>query len=140
MGWRSCFTIMASIRSDRSQLHAHYNNRLHDVYSLSAGVDISFWGHKHIYERTWPVFDYKVRCIHWKGCMEITNNTALQVMNGSNDQPYVDPKGTVHVTTGSAVSTACGEAVAVCIACFMVGFCMNSTIIKQPYSHSSMSP
>lgn len=50
------------------------------------GVDLALWAHEHSYERLWPVY----------------NRT---VMNGTSsiNQPYVNPRATVHVTTGSAV-------------------------------------
>ncbi|XP_011402694.2 PREDICTED: acid phosphatase type 7-like [Amphimedon queenslandica] len=47
------------------------------------GVDMFVSGHKHIYERMWPLYDY-------------------QVLNGSYDAPYTNPKGIVHLITGSA--------------------------------------
>ncbi|XP_075923833.1 acid phosphatase type 7 isoform X3 [Petromyzon marinus] len=47
------------------------------------GVDIEFWAHEHSYERLWPIYDYKV-------------------LNGSREFPYVNPKGPVHIITGSA--------------------------------------
>ncbi|GAB6031716.1 hypothetical protein CHUAL_009463 [Chamberlinius hualienensis] len=47
------------------------------------GVDVALWAHEHSYERLWPVF----------------NKT---VLNGSLEEPYTDPKATVHITTGSA--------------------------------------
>ncbi|GAB6031715.1 hypothetical protein CHUAL_009462 [Chamberlinius hualienensis] len=46
------------------------------------GVDLYFGAHDHSYERTFPVIDRKV-------------------VNGSIDDPYNDPKATVHITTGS---------------------------------------
>jgi hypothetical protein len=46
-------------------------------------VDLAFWGHKHSYERMWPVYDYHVY------------NTM--------SQPYVNPKATVHFTIGTGV-------------------------------------
>ncbi|KAI1284906.1 Purple acid phosphatase 21 [Halotydeus destructor] len=46
------------------------------------GVDLAFWGHEHLYERMWPVYDG-------------------QVLNGT-EQAYTDPPATVHITTGSA--------------------------------------
>ncbi|CAB0007672.1 unnamed protein product [Nesidiocoris tenuis] len=49
------------------------------------GVDLSFWGHEHSYERMLPLYNKTLRL-------------------GSVEHPYVDPKGPVHVTTGSAVS------------------------------------
>ena len=48
-------------------------------------MDIALWAHEHEYQRMWPVY----------------NRT---VYNGSVSQPYVDPKATVHLITGSAVS------------------------------------
>ncbi|XP_065882437.1 acid phosphatase type 7-like [Dysidea avara] len=47
------------------------------------GVDIELWAHEHEYQRMWPVY----------------NRT---VYNGSDSEPYVDPKAPVHVITGSA--------------------------------------
>ena len=52
------------------------------------GVDVGIWAHEHSYERTWPIYD-------------------LQVLNGSDSEPYTDPKGIVHIITGSAVSYSC---------------------------------
>uniref|UniRef100_A0A146LGJ9 Purple acid phosphatase n=1 Tax=Lygus hesperus TaxID=30085 RepID=A0A146LGJ9_LYGHE len=46
------------------------------------GVDLTFWGHQHNYERFWPVYDYTV-------------------LNGTSS-PYVDPKAPIHIITGSA--------------------------------------
>ena len=48
------------------------------------GVDLAIWAHEHSYERSWPLF----------------NQT---VYNATGDDPYYNPKATVHVTTGSAV-------------------------------------
>lgn len=48
------------------------------------GVDLEFWAHEHMYERLWPIYDYKV-------------------YNGSTSNPYTNPKSPVHITTGSAV-------------------------------------
>lgn len=47
------------------------------------GVDLELWGHEHIYERIWPIY----------------NGT---VFNGTNDNAYYNPRAPVHVTTGSA--------------------------------------
>ncbi|OQV20428.1 putative aminopeptidase NPEPL1 [Hypsibius exemplaris] len=55
---------------------------LEDLFHES-GVDIVLGAHEHSYERTWPIYD-------------------LQVLNGSNDSPYTDSKGIVHIITGSA--------------------------------------
>lgn len=46
-------------------------------------VDVEIWAHEHSYERFLPLYNYKV-------------------MNGSMEQPYVNPKGPVHIVTGSA--------------------------------------
>eukprot|EP00731_Ephydatia_muelleri_P027412 Em0019g285a len=45
------------------------------------GVDVALWGHEHIYERLWPVYDYKV-------------------MNGTN--PYHNTLAPVHIISGAA--------------------------------------
>ncbi|XP_015910291.2 acid phosphatase type 7-like [Parasteatoda tepidariorum] len=47
------------------------------------GVDLELWAHEHLYERLWPIYDYKV-------------------YNGSLDAPYTNPKAPVHIITGSA--------------------------------------
>ncbi|KAG1662294.1 Acid phosphatase type 7 [Nymphon striatum] len=47
------------------------------------GVDIAIWAHEHSYERLWPIYNKKI-------------------YNGSIEHPYVNPKATVHLTTGSA--------------------------------------
>ncbi|KAG1665027.1 Acid phosphatase type 7 [Nymphon striatum] len=47
------------------------------------GVDIAIWAHEHSYERLWPIYNQKI-------------------YNGSIEHPYVNPKATVHLTTGSA--------------------------------------
>ena len=51
---------------------------------MEHGVDLSIWAHEHAYERMFPVY----------------NGT---VLNGSLEEPYHNPKGLVHLTTGSAV-------------------------------------
>nr|XP_019606871.1 PREDICTED: acid phosphatase type 7 isoform X2 [Rhinolophus sinicus] len=47
------------------------------------GVDLEFWAHEHSYERLWPIYNY-------------------QVFNGSREMPYNNPRGPVHIITGSA--------------------------------------
>lgn len=47
------------------------------------GVDVELWAHQHSYERLYPIYNY-------------------QVMNGSTESPYVNPKAPVHLVTGSA--------------------------------------
>lgn len=47
------------------------------------GVDVEFWAHEHSYERLWPIYNYAV-------------------LNGSEEEPYRNPKAPVHITTGSA--------------------------------------
>lgn len=47
------------------------------------GVDVELWGHEHSYERLWPIY----------------NRT---VYNGSDAEPYTNPKAPVHIITGSA--------------------------------------
>ncbi len=44
----------------------------------------AFWAHEHNYERFWPAYNYTI-------------------MKGSEEEPYVEPRATVHITTGSAV-------------------------------------
>lgn len=47
------------------------------------GVDVEIWAHEHSYERSWPIYDYKV-------------------CNGSLAEPYRNPCAPVHLITGSA--------------------------------------
>ncbi|KAF6076447.1 putative acid phosphatase 7, tartrate resistant (putative) [Phyllostomus discolor] len=47
------------------------------------GVDLQLWAHEHSYERLWPIYNYKV-------------------FNGSQETPYTNPRGPVHIITGSA--------------------------------------
>ncbi|XP_059155026.1 acid phosphatase type 7-like isoform X2 [Physella acuta] len=47
------------------------------------GVDVALWAHEHSYERLWPVYN-------------------REVMNGSYAEPYTNPRGPVHIITGSA--------------------------------------
>lgn len=47
------------------------------------GVDIQFYGHEHVYERFFPVYDGKV-------------------YNGSVEKPYVNPKAPIHMLSGAA--------------------------------------
>ena len=51
---------------------------------FNSGVDVALWGHEHIYERLWPVYDYKV-------------------MNGTHGNPYYNTLTPVHIITGAAV-------------------------------------
>jgi hypothetical protein len=53
------------------------------------GVDVHFSAHEHSYERLWPVYN-------------------LTVCNGSRAEPYHNPRGPVHIVTGSA---GCSEGV-----------------------------
>jgi len=66
-------------------LHELHN---HNYLTILVGVDIELWAHEHEYQRMWPVY----------------NRT---VYNGSDSEPYVDPKAPVHLITGSAVSRLC---------------------------------
>lgn len=47
------------------------------------GVDVAFWAHQHSYERMWPIYNREMK-------------------NGSLEMPYVNPRGPVHIVTGSA--------------------------------------
>ena len=53
-------------------------------------VDVAIWAHEHNYERFWPMYNFTV-------------------MNGTTnpDEPYTDAGATLHMITGSAVSTLC---------------------------------
>ena len=48
-------------------------------------VDLSIWAHEHDYERFWPLFDYNI-------------------LNGSLEYPYTEPRGPIHIVSGSAVT------------------------------------
>ncbi|KAK4314766.1 hypothetical protein Pmani_013967 [Petrolisthes manimaculis] len=60
-------------------VHTYAMEFLLDKY----GVDLAIWAHEHSYERLWPMYNYTV-------------------LNGSNTHPYTNPRGPVHITTGSA--------------------------------------
>ncbi|XP_076046794.1 acid phosphatase type 7 [Oratosquilla oratoria] len=47
------------------------------------GVDLAVWAHEHSYERLWPIYNY-------------------EVLNGSYEEPYTNPRGPVHIISGSA--------------------------------------
>lgn len=47
------------------------------------GVDLAVWAHEHAYERLFPLYNFTV-------------------LNGSVEEPYTNPRGPVHFTTGSA--------------------------------------
>jgi hypothetical protein len=51
---------------------------------MEYNVDLSIWAHEHDYERFWPIYDYNI-------------------LNGSLENPYTEPKGPVHIVSGSAV-------------------------------------
>ncbi|KAM9037865.1 acid phosphatase type 7 isoform 1-T1 [Sarcophilus harrisii] len=55
---------------------------LEDLF-YNYGVDLQLWAHEHSYERLWPIYDY-------------------QVYNGSRESPYTNPRGPIHIITGSA--------------------------------------
>jgi len=55
---------------------------LEDLF-YNYGVDVEIWAHEHSYERFWPIYNY-------------------QVLNGSYDEPYRNPRAPVHLVTGSA--------------------------------------
>lgn len=42
-------------------------------------MDVEIWAHEHSYERLWPIYKY-------------------QVMNGSYEEPYTNPRAPVHVS------------------------------------------
>uniref|UniRef100_W8BJP0 Purple acid phosphatase n=1 Tax=Ceratitis capitata TaxID=7213 RepID=W8BJP0_CERCA len=46
-------------------------------------VDVEIWAHEHSYERSWPLYDY-------------------QIYNGSQADPYRNPRAPIHLITGSA--------------------------------------
>ena len=48
-------------------------------------MDLAIWAHEHSYERLFPLYD-------------------TAVYNGSNSEPYTNPRGLTHIITGSAVS------------------------------------
>ena len=73
---KSCFIIINHIRPNTEKLLRDYN------------VDVAIWAHEHNYERFWPMYNFTV-------------------MNGTTkpDEPYTDAGATIHMITGSAVST-----------------------------------
>ncbi|XP_035729511.1 acid phosphatase type 7-like [Vespa mandarinia] len=55
---------------------------LEDLF-LKHKVDLMLWAHEHSFERTWPMYNFKV-------------------YNGSYEEPYKNYKAPVHLVTGSA--------------------------------------
>ena len=70
------------IRRGLPILHAY---GLEDLF-YKYGVDVEIYGHEHMYERLFPVY----------------NQT---VFNGTTNDPYLEPKAPIHIITGSAVSS-----------------------------------
>ncbi|CAG2120992.1 unnamed protein product, partial [Medioppia subpectinata] len=70
-------TIRLGVVSNGSRLYG-----LEDLF-YKHGVDVEFWAHEHIYARLWPIY----------------NNT---VYNGTESDPYTNPKAPVHIISGSA--------------------------------------
>ena len=88
-----------------------------------AGVDVALWAHEHAYERLWPVYNREVSeteqtlygnmlyiyvMVLYPIIYTLTKAISIsmwsQVMNGSYDSPYTNPRAPVHIITGSAVS------------------------------------
>ena len=70
-------------QADNSYLLIFERFGLEDLF-MENGVDLAVWAHQHSYERMWPIYNYTI-------------------LNGSDAEPYRNPKAVVHVTTGSAV-------------------------------------
>ena len=80
-GWWDCAN-----NSTKTQFGLNVNGTL--KYGLEEvlydyQVDVAIWAHVHSYARMWPVYNYTV-----------FNQT---------HEPYVNPKATVHIITGSGV-------------------------------------
>ncbi|KAI2803400.1 Acid phosphatase type 7 [Blomia tropicalis] len=72
----------------RRGIHMHKDTNSPLKYGLEDlfykyGVDIQFYGHEHLYGRLLPLYNFTI-------------------MSGSKEAPYTDPKGPVHIVTGSA--------------------------------------
>jgi len=66
----------------RRGLNAAGDTGLDDVF-MDYGVDLTIWAHEHSYERLYPIYNYTM-------------------MNTTADHPYTNPKGPVHIISGSA--------------------------------------
>ena len=75
---------------------------------MKYNVDLSIWAHEHDYERFWPVYNY-------------------QILNGTTEKPYTEPRGPVHIVTGSALKAGS--------TCLVIRFLICST-----FNHSSLFP
>lgn len=74
-----CTRVKCLTRVGMPLIHMYPMEVLLDKY----GVDLAIWAHEHSYERLWPIYNYTV-------------------LNGSTAEPYTNPRGPVHITTGSA--------------------------------------
>ena len=89
MGDGSCDTDTMDRPEIRLGIHMHNNTQEERKYGLEKlfydyGVDIALYGHDHFFARTLPIYNYTV--------------------DTSAPDPYINPNGTVHIVTGTAVS------------------------------------
>ncbi|MBZ3887418.1 Iron/zinc purple acid phosphatase-like protein [Sciurus carolinensis] len=88
MGHRPMYCSNADLddcRWHESKVRKGLRGKLYGLEDLfyKYGVDLQLWAHEHSYERLWPIYNY-------------------QVLNGSLELPYTNPRGPVHIITGSA--------------------------------------
>lgn len=87
----SCDTVHQDRPHIRKGVHMHNDKNSPLQYGLEElffkhGVDIQLYGHEHFYGRLFPLYNF----------------TIMNSTNKSN--PYENPSGPIHLTTGSAVS------------------------------------
>jgi hypothetical protein len=84
---KDCFSGETLIRKGRSgtplQIHTTYG--LEELF-MKYGVDIEFYGHEHLYERSYPIYDY-------------------HVYNISSPHLYTNAKAPIHIISGAAGTT-----------------------------------
>uniref|UniRef100_A0A8C9AYJ6 Purple acid phosphatase n=1 Tax=Prolemur simus TaxID=1328070 RepID=A0A8C9AYJ6_PROSS len=88
MGHRPMYCSNADLddcKRHESKVRKGLRGKLYGLEDLfyKYGVDLQLWAHEHSYERLWPIYNY-------------------QVFNGSLELPYTNPRGPVHIITGSA--------------------------------------
>jgi hypothetical protein len=79
---KDCFNHETMIRRGLHDNVVETSYGLEDLFN-TYGVDVSFWGHEHLYDRIYPIYNWKY-------------------YNGSAQDVYTNPKAPIHIITGAA--------------------------------------